>query len=217
MVEFSKEMTPAEFKEQYWYKADLEAICRQQQLPTYGTKAELTAYILDYLSGKAASDIVPVRKNHRLKKSLTADEITLDTKLLDSGFSLNNEARVFFQSYLGLDKFSFKKAMAIKLREVEVGQDHSATVADLVAILENPQLSPIANKEEKTYQWNQFVKEFNQDPLSKQYHSPIKVASILWQHVRQSRREKIYHSDLLEEYAEKITPFLKSSVAGKRN
>lgn len=209
MPEFRREMSLDDFKKQYWYKADLETICRQHHLPTYGTKAELTSYILDYLSGKEPADILPIRKNQRLKKSLTAADITLETKLLDSGFSLNNEARIFFQSYFGVDKFSFKKAMGIKMREVEAKQDHSATVADLIEVLETSQSSSFDNAEERTYQWNNFVKDFNKDSLSKQFHSPMKVASILWKRVRQSSREKIYQSVLLDEYAEEIARFLK--------
>lgn len=135
--------------------------------------------------------------------------MTLNTKLLDSGFSFNDEARQFFQNYFGLDKFSFKKAMAIKMREVEASQDYSATIADLIAVLEVPQVPSPDNAEEKTYQWNRFVKNFNQDPLSKQFYPQMKVASILWRQVRDSRREKVYQSSLLEEYAEEIAPFLK--------
>lgn len=209
MAEFTEKMTIAEFREQYWYKTELEDICRQHHLPAYGTKAELTAYILEYLSGKAPEEIRPVRRNKRLKKTLSASEMTLNTKLLDSGFLFNDEARQFFQNYFGLDKFSFKKAMAIKMREVEASQDYSATIADLIAVLEVPQVPSPDNAEEKTYQWNRFVKNFNQDPLSKQFYPPMKVASILWRQVRDSRREKVYQSSLLEEYAEEIAPFLK--------
>lgn len=101
-----------EFEQIYYYKTELIKLCRQLGLPTTGTKAELNLYIKKYLNGTPANQIKPLRskKNYR---SLTYEEINLDTKLIDSGFSFNQEARKWFADYFGVDKFSFSKGMAI--------------------------------------------------------------------------------------------------------
>jgi len=152
--DFTPNMSPMVFKRFYWYQTELRQICRQQDLPTTGTKAELTTYILALLNGQAPQDIHPIRKlRRRSSAKLTARQITLDTKLLNSGFALNNEARSFFAHYFGVQKFSFRKAMAIKMRTVEQTADTSAWVADLIAVLEAPAPATTKNAEEGTYQW----------------------------------------------------------------
>ncbi|KKW87747.1 hypothetical protein XA20_07740, partial [Lacticaseibacillus rhamnosus] len=78
------------------------------------------------------------------------------TKLLNSGFSLNKEARKFFEDYYNVPKFSFRKSMGIKMREVEKSGDTKATVADLIHVIENDESDITSNKEEQTYQWNNF-------------------------------------------------------------
>lgn len=131
---FSKKLSVEEFKKFYWYKTELVQICKDNQLPSYGTKAE---------------------------------QINPQTKLLASGFKLNAEARKFFADYFQVSKFSFKKSMAIKMRQVQSDQDTSATVQDLIDAYQNKTLTD--NEEEHTYQWNNFVKDFNHDERSKKY------------------------------------------------
>lgn len=206
--EFSPDLSAEDFLSYYWYKTELEAICRDYQLPSYGTKAELTAYIEQFLQGKSANQIKRVRRA-KSGSGLKADQISPKTKLLDSGFKLNKEARQFFANYYGLEKFTFKKVMAIKLREVERLEDKEATVADLMAVLENPQLVSQETPEEKSYQWNRFVKDFRQDPMSQAYKDPMKTAAFLWQQVKNSRRDKNYTNQLLTDYETELEVYLK--------
>ncbi|VDG30793.1 hypothetical protein (plasmid) [Lactobacillus plantarum] [Lactiplantibacillus mudanjiangensis] len=159
---FDLKMTRTTFQRFYWYKTELQQLCRQYQLPTTGTKAELTQYLGQLLDGQAATQIKPIRPVHRTAKaSLTADQITVETKLLASGFKLNQAARTFFASYFGVEKFVFRKAMGVKMRAVERDHDTTATVADLIAALADPTV--IEPTTEQTYQWNNFVKDFYRD------------------------------------------------------
>ena len=94
---FNKNMTIEEFKHIYYYKTDLQEICRQLGLPSIGTKAELEKYIILFLKGVDKRDIINKRQSGnttRNKKQLI--EITLDTKIIQDGFKLNNQAREFF-------------------------------------------------------------------------------------------------------------------------
>ncbi|MFK5705948.1 SAP domain-containing protein [Ligilactobacillus sp. LYQ139] len=202
MIKITKE----NLKKEYWYKKDLQRFCSEKGLPSYGTKAELLIYIEKYFGGTPLSDIKPLRRPKRASKKLLWDEMTPETKILNSGFSLNGEARKFFKYYLGLEKFSFKKNMAIKLREIERNQDEAATIQDLINAYFNS--SKIRTPEEKTYEWNHFVKDFFNDENSKKFGSKLKVASILWSNVKQSAGSKKYNSSLIEKYKDKIQDYM---------
>ncbi|WP_429971051.1 SAP domain-containing protein [Fructilactobacillus sp. Tb1] len=184
-----------EFKSCYFYKTDLMKMCNYYNLPTYGTKAELESYIIKYLNGIDSKNIHPLRKRKTKKDKLKSEQITINTKLLESGFSLNREARKFFCSYYNVNNFHFKKSMAIKLREVERNNDLNATVLDLIKAKNNKII--IENDEEKTYQWNNFLKSFCESNESNQFINKIKVASILWNYAKQETISKKYEDALI--------------------
>ncbi|WP_125980710.1 SAP domain-containing protein [Loigolactobacillus iwatensis] len=206
---FSNTMPVSEFLEHYWYKTELQTICRQNKLPTFGTKAELTNYLVAFLNDIPSNKIKTVRKVTR-QKSLKSYEITPKTKLLNSGFSLNNEARQFFTDYFHTTKFFFKKIMTIKLREVQRTKDVHADVAALIKFYLDDQNheKSFNNAEESTYQWNNFVRDFCKDPQSTNYSNKLKVAAILWQKVKLGRGAKQYKSVLIQRYSTAIQNYL---------
>ncbi|TPR18950.1 hypothetical protein DY138_04875 [Apilactobacillus timberlakei] len=195
------------FKNHYFYKKDLQNICRKYGLPTNGTKAELNNYILKMLHGVLPKDIKPLRKNNK-KESLKCTEINLDTKLLNSGFKLNNEARAYFANYFNVDDFHFKKPMAIKMRQVQTNHDNRAIVRDLISILNKPS-KLVSNSEEDTYQWNHFLQDFYKDPSYRKFNMPIKVAAILWKIIRDSNLPKKYNHNLIIDYYSLIKQYKK--------
>lgn len=205
--DFNKKMSIKDFQSYYWYKRELQQILKKYSLPTTGTKAELTGYIIELLAGVPVSNIKITRKIRR-KGTLKADSITPNTSILASGFSLNNEARAFFKVYYGLSQFSFKKSMAIKMREIGKTQDKTATVQDLIDVYERPDENLSNNAEEQTYQWNNFVKTFMADNCTKVYHERMIVASILWAKVRDSNQPKQYSKKLLKQYQSDIRQYL---------
>jgi len=53
--------------------------------------------------------------------------------------------------------------------------------------------------EEKTYQWNQFVKDFSKDPRTSQLPNRLKVAAKLWKTVRESDHlDRTYKPEMLD-------------------
>ncbi|MGL5900956.1 MAG: SAP domain-containing protein [Lactobacillaceae bacterium] len=60
--DFNKNMRIKDFQSYYWYKKELQQICKKHSLPTTGTKAELTAYIIKLLAGVPVSNIKTTRK-----------------------------------------------------------------------------------------------------------------------------------------------------------
>lgn len=198
-----------EFEHTYYYKTDIVKICKLLSLPASGTKAELNSYITAYLNGTPATQIKTKRKQ-KLRPSLTYEEINLDTKLIGSGFSFNNEARRWFANYFGVKNFSFKKEMAIIKRKAEAEDDTKITVRDLIYHIEHWKQEEIESvAEEQTYQWNNFVRDFFEDPATKKYQDRLKVAAILWKLVHESSNNKIYSHGLLRQYEKEIHSYKK--------
>jgi hypothetical protein len=111
--EFSPTLTVEEFEQHYWYKEELQRICRQYRLPASGTKAELERYVKRFLAGQRVADKRLQNTKQRTKKALK--EMTLDTRLIPDGFKFNQQARAFFAEYFQVEKFSFTKEMAAAL------------------------------------------------------------------------------------------------------
>lgn len=194
----------AEFEHTYYYKTDLLKICKLLSLPASGTKAELNSYITTYLNGMPATQIKPKRRQKSIR-SLTYQEINLDTKLVGSGFLFNNEARRWFADYFGVKNFSFKKEMAIIKRKAEVENDTNITIRDLIYRIEHWNQEEIESvAEEQTYQWNNFVCDFFKDSVTIKYEDRLKVAAILWNKVKKSSNSKIYTHNLLQQYQKEI-------------
>lgn len=207
---FDSKMNSEIFNKYYWYKEELEQICRKYSLPNYGTKAELANYIVQYLDGVPVQNIKSVRKIRRnTTLSLKTNQITLETKLLNTGFSLNAEARAFFCSYFNVESFSFRKSMGVMMREVEKKGDTSATVADLISCLNDDKKKYTKNAEEKTYQWNNFVRSFRNDSYNSIFNSQMKVASIIWGILRDSNKEKVYRRELVKENIALLQKYIK--------
>ncbi|GGG74572.1 hypothetical protein [Paenibacillus radicis (ex Gao et al. 2016)] len=72
------------------------------------------------------------------------------------------------------------------------------TVADLIQVYEGK--TELVSAEEKTYQWNNFVKDFNKDPRTKAIGNRMNVAAQLWKQVRDNPGSKQYSPDLLASY-----------------
>lgn len=198
-----------EFEHTYYYKTDLVKICKSLSLPASGTKAELNSYITAYLNGTPATQIKPKRKQ-KSRRSLTYQEINLDTKLVGSGFSFNNEARRWFANYFGMKNFSFKKKMAIIKRKAEAENDTKITIRDLIYRIEHWNQEEIGVvPEEQTYQWNNFVHDFFEDPATEKYQNRLKIAAVLWKLVCESSNNKIYSHGLLRQYEKEIRSYKK--------
>lgn len=216
---FTKNLSVEEFKKHYWYKTELEKICRKYELPSQGTKAELQSYIIDFLSGKEPSNKRATSSKIRKNKILTDGMITLDTKLIEDGFKFDNVARKFFAEYFNVEKFSFTKDMAVALRKAEEENDLEMTVRDLIKIYEerkNNNLKKSQNKksstvnqsiqnaEEKTYQWNNFVRDFFNDESISNYPKNMKAAAYLWRIVRDNPGLKMYSTELFIKYKDEL-------------
>ena len=190
-----------EFNRYYWYRKELSQICKSLGLEYRGTKQELNHIIEQYFKGNR------IEKSVRKVNKKQAEAITLNTLLLECGFSFNQKFREYFSVVTGVDPFKFNANMATAWRKVKVENDLNFTIQDMLKVYYGE--SDYAKYDHSVCQWNQFLKDFCSDEFSDFYSNKLKVAAILWKEVRDSTNEKTYSRQLLDEYRYKIEEYLK--------
>ncbi|MFA1327382.1 SAP domain-containing protein [Streptococcus dysgalactiae] len=190
-----------EFNRYYWYRKELSQICKSLGLEYRGTKQELNHIIEQYFKGNR------IEKSVRKVNKKQAEAITLNTSLLECGFSFNQKFREYFSVVTGVDPFKFNANMATAWRKVKVENDLNFTIQDMLKVYYGE--SDYAKYDHSVCQWNQFLKDFCSDEFSDFYSNKLKVAAILWKEVRDSTNEKTYSRQLLDEYRYKIEEYLK--------
>ena len=190
-----------EFNRYYWYREELSQICKSLGLEYRGTKQELNHIIEQYFKGNR------IEKSVRKVNKKQAEAITLNTSLLECGFSFNQKFREYFSVVTGVDPFKFNANMATAWRKVKAENDLNFTIQDMLEVYYCE--SDYAKYDHSVCQWNQFLKDFCSDEFSDFYSNKLKVAAILWKEVRDSTNEKTYSRQLLDEYRYKIEEYLK--------
>ena len=197
--EFDKIVSLDEFNKYYWYRNELSQLCKSLGLEYRGTKQELNDIIEQYFKGKL------IKKSSIKRKKKQVEVISLDTALFESGFSFNTHFREYFSTLTGVSPFKFTADMATAWRKVKRENDLSFTIQDMLKVYYGN--SDYAKYDHSVCQWNQFLKDFCADENSRNYSNKLKIASILWKEVRNSKAEKIYSKNLLTEYADKINGY----------
>ena len=199
--EFEKIASFDEFNKYYWYRDELSQICKSLELEYRGTKQELNDIIEQYFKGKF------IKKSSIKRKKKRVEVVTLNTPLLECGFSFNTHFREYFSTLTDVLPFKFTADMATAWRKVKRENDLSFTIQDILKVYYGN--SDYAKYDHSVCQWNQFLKDFCADENSRNYSNKLKVASILWKEVRNLKAEKIYSKNLLTEYADKINEYCK--------
>ena len=183
-----------EFSKYYWYRDELIKICRDHGLKAPSGKIELNKVIEAYFSGER---ILPDKRRIKKKKPAVT-EMTLDTGLIECGFSFGNRFRDFFSKQTGEDHFKFNVDMVATVKKVRECGDESFTLGDLLDIYYGKKTYAIYDR--SALQWNKFVKDFCADDATKVYGERLKAAATLWKIVRDSDMDKVYSRKLLERY-----------------
>ena len=178
-----------EFKKYYWYRDELSQICKSLGLEYRGIKQELNHIIEQYFKGDL------IKKSSIKNRRRQVETITLDTPLLECNFSFNTKFREYFSDLIGVSRFKFNADMATAWRKVKSEKNISFTIGDLLKVYYGE--SDYAKYDNSVCQWNQFFKDFCADESSGNYSNKLKVASIIWKEVRDSKNEKIYSKELL--------------------
>ena len=190
-----------EFNKYYWYQEELLQICKSLGLEYRCTKKELNYIIEQYFKGNR------IEKSTRKVNKKHVEVISLNTPLLECGFSFNQKFRDYFSAVTGVSPFKFNADMATAWRKVKRDNDINFTIQDMIKIYYGE--SDYAKYDNSACQWNQFLKDFCADESSNNYSNKLKVAAILWKEVRDSKSEKNYSKQLLNEYKYKVEEYRK--------
>ena len=199
--EFDKITSYDEFNKYYWYRDELSQICKSLELEYKGTKQELNYIIEQYYKGNL------IKKLSIKNEKKQVETITLETPLLECSFSFNTKFREYFSTLTDVSPFKFTADMATAWRKVKRENDSNFTIKDMLEIYYGK--SNYAKYDNSVCQWNQFLKDFCTDKNSSNYSNKLKVASILWKKIRDSKNKKIYSNNLLIEYADNIKEYFK--------
>lgn len=190
-----------EFNKYYWYREELSQICKSLGLEYRCTKKELNYIIEQYFKGNR------IEKSTRKVNKKHVEVISLNTPLLECGFSFNQKFRDYFSAVTGVSPFKFNADMATAWRKVKKDNDEKFTIQDMIKIYYGE--SDYAKYDNSACQWNQFLKDFCADESSNNYSNKLKVAAILWKEVKKLKNEKIYSKQLLNEYRYKVEEYRK--------
>ena len=196
---FNKIKNYDEFCKYYWYREELIQICKDIGLKADGSKIELNRVIKEYFSG---NKILPEKKKIKRTKT-TVTELTLDTGLIECGFTFGNRFREFFAEQTGVKSFKFNVDMVASAKAVKENGDESFTLGDLLDIYYGKRT--YVKYDKSALQWNKFVKDFCADEATKIYDERLKAASSLWKIVRDSDMKKEYSHELFEKYKDRIS------------
>lgn len=189
-----------EFSKYYWYREELQAICKQLGIDSSGMKLELNHNIEEYFKGYL------IRRKQRKTVSSNTQKtdvpLTLKTSLIDCKFCFSQRFREFFSAQTGIKNFKFNTDMVATAKKVKEDGDKSFTLGDMLEIFYGRKT--YAKYDKSCLQWNKFVQGFCSDPATNQFPDKLKTASILWREVRNSTKEKLYNHNLLEEFADII-------------
>lgn len=192
--------TYQEFSKYYWYREELKQICKEIGSDYSGTKSELNHNIEEYFKGNIIQ-----KKKSKTRAIIVTDTLTLNTKLLECGFCFNQKFRDFFKEVTGNNRFKFNTDMVATAKKVKQNNDASFTLKDMLDIYYGKK--EYAKYDNSSCEWNKFLKDFCADECNSKYSNKLKVASILWNEVRNSTKEKVYTKELVKEYANKIKDY----------
>ena len=211
--EFAEIKDFEEFSRYYWYRDELIAICKQLGLKADGGKIELNNVIRAYFAGER---IVPTSKKSINKRpKSTCSELTLDTGLIECGFTFGNRFREFFAQQTQSPHFKFNVDMVATVKAVKANGDETFTLGDLLGIYYGTKT--YAQYDKSALQWNRFVKDFCNDSATQIFGERLKAAAALWKIVRESDKEKVYSRELLEKHKDAIIESHQQGNTSKKN
>lgn len=208
---FEKIKSYEEFLKYYWYREELQKICRRLGIDAGGMKAELNHNIEEYFKGNIICSkkksrvkaLVKTADSHTNSEQSDADDIllTLYTPLLSCNFRFSQRFRDFFSKQTGIAHFKFNTDMVATAKKVRETGDEKFTLGDMLDIFYGKKT--YAHYDKSCLQWNKFVQDFCADPATEHFTNKLKVAAALWRKVRKSTLPKVYDTSLLEIFGKK--------------
>lgn len=185
-----------EFIKYYWFLDELKAICKSLHLEYIGGKIELNNVIKQYFDG------VIIPHQHKTTKKCKVESLTLETSLIECGFTFGPRFREFFAEVTGDKNFKFTSDMVASAKAVKNNNDAEFTLGDLLDIKLGKKVYAVYDK--SSCQWNKFLKDFCADEINNVYPDKLKTASRFWKILRTSDLPKVYSREFIENNKDKI-------------
>ena len=191
-----------EFNKYYWYREELIKICKARGLKADGSKIELYKVIEAYFSGEKILPQSNTSKKQGVSRKKIVSELTLETGLIECGFTFGPRFRDFFSEQTGEERFKFNVDMVATAKAVKETSDESFTLGDLLDIYYGKKT--YAKYDKSMLQWNSFLHDFCADEATIIFHARLKAAAALWKIVRESDKPKEYSHELFKKYKDEI-------------
>lgn len=136
--ELTTSISAADFSDYYWLKAELLDFCRQQGLPTGGSKLEVTKRIAHFLQ---TGEILAAKSRSSSRSKAKMPETFTRESVIGPNWRCSQQLRAFFEQEIG-PSFQFNQVMRDFIKN-EVGK----TLQDALAAWEAAQQNPKPKRE----------------------------------------------------------------------
>lgn len=162
-TELNKELDAAAFRSFYYLKQELADFCKENGLPTTGSKAELTDRIAHFLDTGNV-----LKSSAKRKTSVNIGTLTEDT-VIEQNIVCSEKHRAFFRDKIG-KSFSFNVPFQ-KWLKANAGKTYGDAIRAYYRILEE-------KKQTKTdigkqFEYNTYIRDFFADNPGKSLHDAI--------------------------------------------
>jgi hypothetical protein len=148
--ELNVQISAADFEDFYWLKSELIDFCRANNLPSSGSKDDLTRRIKEFL---VTGQVLPPDKRSTPKGSMP-NIFTSDT-VIGPGWRCSQALRAFFEAEIG-SQFHFDGVMRDLIRHGE-----GRTLQEIIEIWYRAKQNPHAEKEiAPQFEYNRFFRAF---------------------------------------------------------
>ena len=167
-TELNKELDAAAFRSFYYLKQELADFCKENGLPTTGSKAELTDRIAHFLDTGNV-----LKSSAKRKTSVNIGTLTEDT-VIEQNIVCSEKHCAFFSEKIG-KSFSFN-VLFQKWLKANTGKTYGDAIRAYYRILEE-------KKQRKTeiggqFEYNTYIRDFFADNPGKNLHDAI----VCWNH-----------------------------------
>ena len=174
-----------DFKNYYWLKTELQEFCREYDLPTSGSKIEVTERIATFLTTGKILKNSPARKKQILPSSY--EPLSLQT-IITENHRCSEDVRAFFKEIIGA-KFRFTVTLQNFFKE-NIGKTYEDAVTFWYEEQErknDPSYKPNIGAQ---FEYNRFTRAFFQDSYNK---GKTKVDAVsAWNEIKSKPGSNVY-------------------------
>lgn len=166
--ELNRNISVQDFKEFYWYRAELIDFCRLQNLDKRGGKVELSKRVENFL--KTGEGIPHPEFAVTSRFDWNAEKLTVDTVITDSYKNTEN-VRAFFKKQIG-HQFKFNVQFMNWMKNAN-GKTLGAATEQWISIMNERRISKSEKEIAPQFEYNTYIRDFMKDNPDKSLQHAI--------------------------------------------